>query len=160
MTAPAATALTVLNRHPLLLVVVMAAVVRLPSVMSADFPLGDGGLFAQMSLDLRANGFSPPPQVSYYGSPWIYPPLPLYVLAAIPGEPSDTLRWLPPLLSIVAACTVWLLARDLLGDRFALIAASTYSIFAVAAISVMAGGARSRRRIDLRNPCRLGDCPS
>jgi hypothetical protein len=112
----------------LLLAVLTGAVVRIVPAIGADFPIGDGGLFVQMALDLRANGFVPPLTVTHYGAPWVYPPAGLYLLAVIPGDPTDTLRWLPILWSIGLIAAVWLLARELVGRRVADLAAIAYAL--------------------------------
>ena len=46
-------------------ITVLGAVVRLIPVLSADFPLNDGGLFAEMILAIRANGFALPAAAHY-----------------------------------------------------------------------------------------------
>jgi hypothetical protein len=112
----------------LLLAVVAGAVVRIVPAVGAGFPLGDGGLFVQMALDLRSNGFIPPPTVTHYGAPWVYPPAGLYILALVPGDPIDTLRWLPILWSVALIAAVWLLACELVGKRIADLAALAYAL--------------------------------
>jgi hypothetical protein len=115
-------------RPLLVLAIVLGAVVRILPAIGAGFPLGDGGLFAQMALDLRANGFVPPESVTYYGAPWVYPPLGLYLLAAVPGDPTVTLRWLPVVWSVALIPAVWLLAREVVGELVADVAAVAYAL--------------------------------
>jgi hypothetical protein len=104
------------------------ALVRVVPVMGTGFPLGDGGLFAQMALDLRANGFIPPETVTFYGAPWVYPPLALYLLAAVPGDPVTTLQWLPIVWSVALIAAVWLLAKEIVGRTAANLAALAYAL--------------------------------
>ena len=58
----------------LALVVLVALVVRGNAVLSASFPLNDGGLFAAMVGDLVHSGFALPVTTSYNtaGIPFIY----------------------------------------------------------------------------------------
>jgi hypothetical protein len=115
--------------RPLLLLAVAAGtVVRIAPAIGAGFPLGDGGLFAQMALDLRGSGFMPPETVTYYEAPWVYPPLGIYLLAAIPGDPTVTLRWLPVVWSVALIPTMWLLAKEVLGEIAADVAAIAYAL--------------------------------
>jgi hypothetical protein len=90
-----------------------ALAVRLPFVLAADFPLGDGGMFAQIIDDIRAHGFVLPAFTSFNGGsiPLCYPPLGFY-LAALSGLPTLTsLLWLPLVLSALVPCAVVLLVR-------------------------------------------------
>lgn len=131
-------------RPVLLLAVAAGAVVRIVPAIGAPFPLGDGGLFAQMALDLRANGFVPPETVTYYGAPWVYPPLGLYFLAAIPGDPIVTLRWLPVFWSIALIPAVWLLAKELAGELVADLAALAYALLPWSFFWLIQGGGVTR----------------
>src|SRR5664280_388639 len=93
--------------------VLCALVVRLPFVLAATFPLGDGGLFAQIIDDIRAHGFVLPAFTSFNGGsiPLCYPPLGFY-LAALSGFPTlEALRWFPLLLSALVPGAVVLLGR-------------------------------------------------
>src|SRR5207247_5248175 len=49
--------------------------------------------------------------------PFVYPPLGLYILALIPGDPISTERWLPLVWSMVAIPGAYLLARELSDAR-------------------------------------------
>jgi len=130
---------------PELLVAVCAgALLRFAPIVGTGFPVGDGGLFAQMALDLRAHAFIPPPTVTYYGAPWVYPPLGLYVLALIPGDPAVTLQWLPATWSIGLIGAVWLLAKELLGRRAAGAAAMVYALVPWSYLWLIQGGGVTR----------------
>ena len=104
------------------LVVVFA--VRLVPVLVASFPLGDGGLFAAMAGDIRRANFDLPLVSSFNDAqiPFVYPPLGLYILAAIPGDPISTERWLPAFWSLTAVGAAWLFAREITSSRIAAIA--------------------------------------
>ena len=67
-------------------ITVLGALIRLIPVLGADFPLNDGGLFAEMILAIRANGFALPAETHYNAIdlPFAYPPLGLYVAARCP----------------------------------------------------------------------------
>jgi hypothetical protein len=111
----------------------------------ADFAFGDGGLFWVMARDLRANGFVPPDFTTYNSGdiPWVYPPLGLYVVALL-GADLDLFRILPALYAIATLPAVWLLARELIGERGALIAVVAYGLSAPAYAGLIAGGGVTR----------------
>ncbi|HNX51986.1 MAG TPA: glycosyltransferase family 39 protein, partial [Thermoanaerobaculaceae bacterium] len=101
--------------------VLTALVVRLPFVLVADFPLGDGGLFAQVIDDLRAAGFALPAFTTFNGGsiPLCYPPLALF-LAALSGLPTlQVLLWAPFVLSSLVPGAVSVLGRQILGSEHA-----------------------------------------
>ena len=88
---------------------------RLAPILAADFPLRDGGLFVTMAHDIRNAGFGLP-EFSTFNTgqvPFAYPPLGIYILALIPGDPITTERWLPLLWSLLAIPAAYLLAREL-----------------------------------------------
>jgi 4-amino-4-deoxy-L-arabinose transferase-like glycosyltransferase len=105
----------------------------LAPILIADFPLGDGGLFAVMARDLRRSGFALPDFTTYNGGgiPFAYPPLGLYVLALIPGDPIATERWLPLLWSMLAIPGAYLLARELSDGRRAGLASLIFAAMPV-----------------------------
>lgn len=96
-----------------LLIATAALILRLFVPLSSDFPLNDGGLFYRMILDLKANGFLPPATTSYnaHGLPFAYPPLGLYLAAALHHfvglELLDILRVAPPIISCLCLLPVW-----------------------------------------------------
>ena len=88
---------------------------RLAPILAADFPLKDGGLFVTMAHDIRNAGFGLP-EFSTFNTgqvPFAYPPLGIYILALIPGDPITTERWLPLVWSVLSIPAVYLLAREL-----------------------------------------------
>jgi hypothetical protein len=109
----------------LLAVLLLALAVRLPFVLGADFPLGDGGLFAQIIDDIRAHGGALPAFTSYNGGsiPLCYPPLGFY-LVVLSGLPTlKALLWLPLVLSVLVPFAVLLLGRVVLKSEAAALAA-------------------------------------
>jgi 4-amino-4-deoxy-L-arabinose transferase-like glycosyltransferase len=128
MTDPAAHPLR-LGPALLGLALVVGLGLRLAPVMLADFPLKDGGLFVTMARDIRNAGFALPDFSSYNTGevPFAYPPLGLYLLALIPGDPITTERWLPVLWSMLAIPAAYLLARELTDERRAGLAALIFA---------------------------------
>jgi len=112
----------------------MGLVLRLAPILVSDFPLRDGGLFVTMARDLRNAGFAPPMYSSFNAGdvPFAYPPLGLYMLALIPGDPITTERWLPVVWSMLAIITAYLLARELTEERTAGLAAIVFAAMPVA----------------------------
>ena len=111
--------------------VLCALAVRLPFVLGSDFPLGDGGMVAQIIDDIRAHGLALPAFTSYNGGaiPLCYPPLGFY-LAVCPGLPTlVALRWLPLVLSVLVPCAVLLLARIVLDTEAGAFAAGLAAVF-------------------------------
>ena len=88
---------------------------RLAPILAADFPLKDGGLFVTMAHDIRNAGFALPEFSTFNAGnvPFAYPPLGIYILALIPGDPIATERWLPLVWSLLAIPGIYLLAREL-----------------------------------------------
>ena len=126
------------------LVAAVAVWVRLAPLFTA-FIIGDGGLFWVMSNELRANAFVPPMTTGYNdaGIPWVYPPLGLYLVAALGGS-LDLFRVLPAVFAIATVPAFWLLARALITPRAALVATAAYALSAPAYIGLLAGGGVTR----------------
>jgi 4-amino-4-deoxy-L-arabinose transferase-like glycosyltransferase len=123
---------------------VLSLVLRAGPLLVVDFPLGDGGLFVTMARDIRAAHFALPATTSFNGGglPFAYPPLGLYVLALLPGDPIATERWLPLVYSLLTVPAVYLLARELTDPLRASISAL---IFAAMPITwVIEGGGVTR----------------
>jgi hypothetical protein len=132
-----------------LLVIVLAGLglavwLRLAPIF-ADFAFGDGGLFWVMANDLRDNGFLAPAVTTYNTGdiPWVYPPIGIYLVALLGGG-LDLFRVLPAFWAIATLPAVWLLARELIGDRGALVALIAYGLSASAYAGVIAGGGVTR----------------
>ena len=88
----------------------------------AGLPINDGGMFAVMIRDLKANQFALPVFTSYNHAeiPFAYPPLGLYLgaLFELLGlSEFQMLIWLPAFLTIATVPLFYLLALELLGNR-------------------------------------------
>jgi uncharacterized membrane protein len=109
--------------------IVFGTLVRVSFVAAADFPLADGGMFYAMSSDLQTNGFQIPAFTTYNFDriPFAYPPLGFYAAAAVesatPISMLDVFRLLPLSVSIATMFAFVALARRMLDDRVALVAA-------------------------------------
>lgn len=120
----------------------LGMIVRAVPLAGLDFPLGDGGMFAVMAQDLRDAGFALPAFTSYNGGtiPFAYPPLGLYLVALLPGDPVVTERWLPFLWSVLGIYAFWLLAREL-HERSAGVATIAFALLPASyAWEIMGGG--------------------
>lgn len=130
---------------------VLAVAVRGAPVLSAGFPLNDGGLFVLMSDELRANGFVPPAYTSYdsSGIPYAYPPLGLY-LTALAGSATgwssiELARVLPLVESALAVLGFLLFARALLGTgRASLMALLAFALVPASFLWFVMGGGLTR----------------
>ena len=100
--------------------VIVGALLRLPPVLGADFPVNDGGLFYRMTEELRDAHYVLPATTSYNlaGIPFGYPPLGFYLagfIADVTGVPLlDVVRVLPAVVSTLTLPVFFLLARALL----------------------------------------------
>ena len=72
-----------------------------------------------MAHDIRHAGFGLPDFSTFNAGnvPFAYPPLGIYILALIPGDPISTERWLPLVWSALAIPGIYLLARELTDER-------------------------------------------
>lgn len=120
---------------PILAAVVAAgAVLRLLPVLRADFPLNDGGLFLAMANEIESAGFALPMTSGYndLAIPFAYPPLGLYLTAALQAlgiHGLDVLRWLPLILTIAMIPVVYLIGREVFDtERMALAAAAFFAV--------------------------------
>lgn len=115
--------------------VAVAAVIRAGPVATHDWPLQDGGLFYRMIGEVLANGLRIPATTTYNaaGIPFAYPPLAIWLAAALEGITSwsraDIMRILPAAFSILQVPALYLLARELLEERRHAVVASL--VFAV-----------------------------
>lgn len=102
---------------------VLGLAVRIFAPLSASFPLNDGGLFYQMTIDLQKNHFLIPSVTAYNSAnlPFAYPPLAFYLYGFINQITGISLLNLIRLLpAIISACTIpvfYLLAKDLLNIK-------------------------------------------
>jgi len=113
----------------------VGALLRLPPVLAADFPLNDGGLFDAMLRAVRAAVPALPRTVSYNGLeiPFAYPPLGFLLGAgcqAVAGSSSlEILRFFPLALNLLSLLAFCFLARAVLQDTVAIVGATL--LFAV-----------------------------
>ena len=127
---------------------VLAISIRAWLVLSRDFPLNDGALFLRMTEELATNGFQVPETTSYNdaGIPFAYSPLAFYLGAllhtALGIDLVDIVRFVPLVFATLCVLAFWLLARDLVPSRPAVVAA--LCVFAVLPRSflwlIMGGG--------------------
>ncbi len=127
-----------------------AAAMRLAFVLPSSFPLNDGGLFYAMARDLQDSGFRLPAETSYNGGlPFAYPPLGIYLAAALdrlgPWSLIDVMRLLPMSLNVLSVGVFALLAAELLRPRrLAWIAALWFALLPMAYVWVIMGGGITR----------------
>ena len=113
----------------LILAIGLGIAVRISPVLSVDFPLMDGGMFYAMVRDLQASRFVLPFFTSYNAAhiPFAYPPLALYLAAAIQSltgwRLEEIFRWLPFSLSLATIPAFYALSRTMLRSERASAAA-------------------------------------
>ncbi|MCC6381060.1 MAG: hypothetical protein IT304_01050 [Dehalococcoidia bacterium] len=129
----------------------LAVAVRAVQVLGTSFPLNDGGLFYAMVRDLEANHFVPPHTTSYNDAqiPFAYPPLAFYLAAAVdkatPFNLVDLFRYLPLLFTCATVGAFYLLARDMLRGRVAVVAAlAAFALIPRSFIWLLMGGGLTR----------------
>ncbi|MDP9238050.1 MAG: glycosyltransferase family 39 protein [Chloroflexota bacterium] len=148
---PAADRIQVRPAVALLTALLVGGLMRLTFVLSADFPLNDGGLFYAMIGDLRAASFHLPQTTSYNAAdiPFTYPPLGFYfggLLTQItPLDAFDVLRLLPLFVSIATIPAFYLLARSLLPSRSENLAATfVFALLPRGSMWMIMGGGLTR----------------
>ena len=104
------------------LAILFGLFVRFLPAPLAGFPINDGGMFAVMMRDLRANNFVLPVFTTYNFSniPFAYPPLGLYLGAMFEWvglSEAQVLIWLPAFLASSTLPLFYLLASVLLENR-------------------------------------------
>ncbi len=102
----------------------VGAYMRFNPTMLAGFAINDGGMFAVMVDDLRANHFVLPVFTSYnhLNIPYAYPPLGFY-LGAIASlifglDSTQIVRWLPAFFATLSIPAFYFLALQLLKNKF------------------------------------------
>ena len=130
----------------LLAVTLAGALFRLGSVLTSPFPLHDGGLFAVMIRDIRADGMAIPATTTYNGGlPFDYPPLALWLAALVPADPLTIIRFAGPLAAVLTVPMVYLLALELLPGRpYAYMSALLYAVIPRGWDWLVAGGSVTR----------------
>src|SRR5262245_29141838 len=98
--------------------------VRFNPTMLAGFPINDGGMFAVMMDDLKANHYRLPEftTYNYLNIPYAYPPLGFYlgrITADLVGwDALQVVRWLPAFFASLSIAAFYLLARRLFKDAY------------------------------------------
>lgn len=101
----------------------LSCFVRLSHTLSAEFPLGDGGLFYQMVAILQQAHYHLPVSVAYNGRdlPFAYPPFGFYatgLLADLTGMSTlNVLRFFPLVVSMATVAAMAGLTRSVLQTR-------------------------------------------
>ena len=133
------------------LAIVVGCIVRARPVLLADFPLNDGGLFYLMTEELQRAHFHLPAFTAYNDAriPFAYPPFGFYAAGSLAEIPSWTLMRVVQFLPLVATCATLaaflLLARAMLSDRVAVIAALTaFALVPRSFIWLVMGGGLTR----------------
>ena len=109
--------------------ILLGCIVRARPVLLADFPLNDGGLFYQMTEELQRTNYRLPSYSEYnaIGIPFAYPPLGFYAAGALADAGSFDLVQVVRLLPLITTCATLaaflLLARSMLAERTAVVAA-------------------------------------
>lgn len=133
------------------LAVFVGAFMRFHPTLMAGFAINDGGMFAVMLDDLKANHYLLPAFTSYnhLNIPFAYPPLGFYLggiasdLFAWTAPP--TLRWLPALFASLSIPAFYLLAKRLLRDKFlAAVATLFFALMPRALFWYVMGGGLTR----------------
>src|SRR5688572_30275518 len=106
------------------LAVLVGTFIRFNPTLLAGFAINDGGMFAVMVDDLKANHYLLPAFTTYnhLNIPFAYPPLGFY-LGRITSDlfawtAPQTLRWVPPFFASLSIPAFYWLARRLLKDRY------------------------------------------
>ncbi len=115
--------------------VFLALVARLPFYWSSPYPLNDGGMFAQIVDDLRANHFALPRYTTYNfeNIPLCYPPIGFYlgaIWATLFHQTSlDALRWVPLAFNLLSLPVLYLIGLEFFESAW--LASAATCIYAV-----------------------------
>ena len=133
------------------LALALAFAIRGWHVLSQSFPLNDGGLFYAMARDLQAGGYRLPAFTSYNGDgiPFGYSPLGFYLAAVLddftPLTLVDAFRWLPLVCTCLIVLAFAALARTMLANRAAAVAAVVaFAVVPRSFIWMLMGGGLTR----------------
>ncbi|CAG0967964.1 hypothetical protein ANAEL_01015 [Anaerolineales bacterium] len=118
-----------LNEDEAGILILLAAILfgswfRLMPAWLAGFPVNDGGMFYTMILDLQTNHYAPPLFTTYNNAsiPFAYPPLGFYIGAGISDlfniAPLAIIRWLPGIINTLCIPAFYLLAKEILNNKF------------------------------------------
>ncbi|MFN8385542.1 MAG: glycosyltransferase family 39 protein [Anaerolineales bacterium] len=126
----------------------VGAYVRFSPTMLAGFAINDGGMFAVMVDDLRANHFILPAFTTYnhLNIPYAYPPLGFYfgaIASLIFGlDSTQVVRWVPAFFATLSIPAFYFLALQLLKNKFHAAVSTFFFALMPRALSwfVMGGG--------------------
>lgn len=108
----------------LILIIIIGVVIRFQYISTSIFPLNDGGLFYQMTLDLENNNLHLPKYTTYNNSyiPFAYPPLAFYFTIFLSNITSihlmDLVRFIPFFFNILSIPAVFLLVKEISKDNW------------------------------------------
>ncbi len=108
----------------LMLAILLGTFMRFNLTMLAGFAINDGGMFAVMVDDLRANHYIIPAITSYnhFNIPFAYPPLGFYFGALAVDifkiNAVEALRWVPAFFASLSILAFYLLAQRLFKDKY------------------------------------------
>ena len=130
------------------LAVLLGAYMRFNPTLLAGFAINDGGMFAVMVDDLKANNFLIPAFTTYnhLNIPYAYPPLGFYlgaIVSVIFGlEPTQVLRWVPAFFASLSIAAFYFLALRLLKNNYYAAVSTLFFALMPRALSwfVMGGG--------------------
>ncbi|MBI9044086.1 MAG: hypothetical protein JEZ06_06350 [Anaerolineaceae bacterium] len=103
----------------LIISIVLGGFVRLYPVLTANFPIHDGGLFYSMINDLIVNDFRLPEFTSYnqLNIPFVYPPLAFYISGALAEFTNvsviDLVKYLPAIISTLTIPAFYFLGKTI-----------------------------------------------
>jgi len=108
----------------LMLAILLGVFMRFNVTMLAGFAINDGGMFAVMVDDLRANGYMIPIFTSYnhFNIPFAYPPLGFYFGALAVDmfkiTAAQALRWVPAFFASLSIPAFYFLSLRLFKDKY------------------------------------------
>jgi hypothetical protein len=132
----------------LILSILLGVFMRFNLTLLAGFAINDGGMFAVMIDDLRANGYIIPAYTSYnhFNIPFAYPPLGFYFGAFAVDifkiNAVEALRWVPAFFASLSIPAFYFLTLQLFKDKYYASIATMFFALMPRAFSwfVMGGG--------------------
>lgn len=135
----------------LILGLILGSFVRLTPVISASFPIKDGGLFSVFIDEILNNRFSLPTFIHYndLSIPFAYPPLSFYLSAilsfSLKVSTIELVKFLPAIFSILTIPMFhWLASRVLDHDRQVCFATLSFALLPTAIDFMIVGGGLPR----------------
>lgn len=135
----------------LVLGLILGGFIRLAPVLSASFPIKDGGLFSVFIDEILNNHFSLPNSIAYNGLtiPFAYPPLSFYLTAILSLvlniSSIELIKLLPALFSILTIpAFYWLASTFLESDRQVCFAVLSFALLPTAVDFMIVGGGLPR----------------